>query len=691
MWQGYRISDKCDKEFNESVISNPNIINSDTDYSVMMIYGKSGSCKSTCINLYMRNEILMTGINDDGISKGIYLCKRNDLLILDTEGVGTDNRGCDRYDIVTLFCISSCFVILQPISTRFPEGDIIQTIEEILIVFERIVKVNPSNQNRPSFLILLTIVNPVSQERFQQYTKKANEFINGELFNRVRNYFFRVNAKVLPPLDERARKILTDTEKISHNDVSLDYLREIDSAFQVALQSSNKKKGSNFKSLNILLSLAKENRSFDPLIIERANNTLLPLINREFLNPKKCYSGANIFLSFIKQCEENIKNEIKRISLCDSDKTCFLKIFEKGFKSRKEIEITNFNYYMSENLPRVADSEFNEILGKITGNETFDYSNFNTALNLSRKKIEECKLLETSDFQFLNKFRMIKDQQLSKLHKNNFEEKFIEFRVIKPTCLNFYKSNLSKLEKTKPIYVPDQIKTLQNKCKSELEIKIKDHQSKNNHAINYSLSSTDISLINKYSYSYCKEISDYYHKTYEQKHHEAVEKIRIERKSFSTKVNQIISRAGAYCARTLDDFKDESDAFERNLNRSLQDLFSVYYDDITKDIYSYYDLISSSVVRTCITLADSFICPRCGNLWEKRVEASIDSYLGCGNFTCHGKTIGCNGTRFRTPMKVGDTNNSIATSISYQEIIARYPEVQNIANGANSALRSYRK
>ena len=113
------------------------------------MFGKAGNFKSSIINMLIRSDRLMSGLNSDTVTKGIYLCKKGELAIADTEGTGTESNSLNRHDIISLFCVCSSFIIVNAIYNRFPISDITEMINEKLAILQKIFQTNPRDINKP--------------------------------------------------------------------------------------------------------------------------------------------------------------------------------------------------------------------------------------------------------------------------------------------------------------------------------------------------------------------------------------------------------------------------------------------------------------------------------------------------------------------------------------------------------------
>ena len=257
-WDVMRIQENCRQPFIDRLIKDPNIFEENKQYKLALVYGRAGNFKSSIINMYMRRNLLQSGVESDGVTKGIYFCKKREFIIADTEGTGTDNGQEQRHDIISLFCVCSSFIIVTATYNRFPISEITEIISEKLAVLRKMYQSSTSNINKPLLIILCPIGRHMKEDKIQLLKNDAENYKLNNIPSEIRVYFSDVVIKVLSPLPDAVHKTINETDKFHVQDLTGNViLSEVDEVFDIAFnQNQHSKSGKCFHLLNEYFKLA---------------------------------------------------------------------------------------------------------------------------------------------------------------------------------------------------------------------------------------------------------------------------------------------------------------------------------------------------------------------------------------------------------------------------------------------------
>ena len=668
-WEVIRIQSECSKPFIDTIINDSNIFEDNKNYKLALVYGKAGSFKSSIINIYMGSDQLDTGMESEGVTKGVYFCKKEELIIADTEGTGTDNSSIARHDIVSLFCVCSSFIIINAIYNRFPFKEITDMIEEKLAVLQRMYK-NPSNNiNKPSLIIVCPIGKEIKLDKIELFRNDAEKCKNEHLPIEIKDLFSDVTIKVLSPLPTEVHKTINEDEKFSVNDLNGSLIKnEVDEIFDSALiRNQIAIPGQRFHLLNQFYELAKNNRIINLVIFEQCTDFIQNKISMLSRNAKTCNCDYKSYLDNLNELKISIDNEISKLSINIIYKKYYKIKFEEQFKIWCKIHGDVFNEELLSHIEKVYEGERNSIITELKSNPKIPYQKFEEMINESKQKLKSIQYADTTNnIDKISKIINLIKSKVKEFDSNYFQDLFIELVICKPTqdiYMDDFKPTLNLIK------IADKVEVL---AKNEVIL-----GDKLEGAINgfYQTICQPIEnksyIIDECTKNFSRDCSDYYDINIRSSHEKCLNLIEESRKCMINVLSTKLGTLGTYNPKLIDSFAKESDSVDRKFLEDVgEDLYGVYADDFSKIvIISQYDLLSTNATRSCIFSTNYYKCPDCGNIFEIRLETELKSYIGCGNFYCYGKRIGCNGKMFRTEMKVADMNNKLAIQLDFNDVI----------------------
>ena len=679
-WSVIRIQESCRHRFNENIISDRRLFEENKNYKLSVVWGKAGNFKSSTINIFTRGDLLETGINSEGITKGINICKKDNIIIADTEGTGTDNSSLNRHDIVSLFCVCHSFVIMSSIYARFPIQEINEMINEKLAVLQRIFKNNPTNLNKPLLLIICPVANPMKNDRIQGFRDDANRYLQSSLPSELRNYFSDVSIKVISPLPTQARDKIYENEKFSVNDVSDSMRQEVDEAFNLAFNHSTQgKPGSQFYLLNHYFNLAQNNQIIDPLIFDKVTE-FTDIKLRSIASSAGTFNGDyDEYTKNLNKLKANTINEINALNLQSVYKDYYKNKFEEEFLKWKQNHADVFNENLLSCLETIYENERKSIIREIENRaKSLSYQGLVYMINDSKNKIEKVKIIDTANNKDkISRLANLKKSKINQLENYDFQDVYIRHRVAKKVEEDYFNEIKDRLNLVKIADRNDHLNKLKATLDERFEKAFRDFFTgiRQPYKDKSSIKNENLNL-------FYRESFEYYENRFKATHERCLSIIEEARRNMQATVNALIQRVGTYNPRIVDEFSNGARAID---SKFLTDITKPFYDLYANDfqnnvIYSQFSMISTNATRSCIFSSSYYQCPDCGNIWEKRIEVDINSYLGCGNFLCYGNTIGCKKS-FRTEMKEGNANNKMARQLDINQLmsICNY-EISTITN-----------
>ena len=687
-WQVIRIQEDFSRPFIDRLIKDRNIFEENKNYKLALVYGKAGNFKSSTINMYLRSDSLQSGVNSDGVTKGIYLCKKGGFIIADTEGTGTDNNQLQRHDIVSLFCVCSSFIIVSAIYNRFPISDITDMIDEKLAVLQKMYKSSANDINKPLLIILCPIGRNMNPDRIKSFRNDAEKYKRDNIPSEIRVYFSDVVIKVLSPLPAKVREIIDEREEFRVQDLAgNEILNEVDEVFDIAFnQNQHSKSGKCFHLLNEYFNLAQSNKIINPLMLEKATEFIQAKLQNISRVATICECDYDAYVNSLQNLKVSVINEINRLSI-DPEyilyyKTKFEEEFEKWSQNHGDI----FNESLKSLILKIFNNEINKIVEEVQSNLNLTYQSFQSMVNSSKQRLNEIKIVKiANNKEKISDIISLIKSKVSELDNSDLKNVFIRFAVCKNVQDNYFNQIKEALKIVKIAERNEAINKHKAILGERLEIAIKKH-----YATIGQPSEDKSAFKSECMVNFFRNSCEFYDSNFKSNHERCLNILEEERKMIQNQVNEIIQNVGSYNSKIVDRFSDRSKSADiRFLNNLGKDLYNAYADDFYNTvIISQYDLISSNAARSCIYSTSYYQCPDCGNIWEKRIEVGIDQYIGCGNFYCYGKGIGCNGRQFRTEMKQANLNNKLAKQLDVNEVMNLCNnEINTMKNGALHHLR----
>ena len=667
-WDIIRMQEAFNRPFIDRVIKNKNIFEANRKYKLALVYGKAGNFKSSTINMYLRSDRLDSGLNSDGITKGIYLCKKGDFIIADTEGTGTDNNSATRHDIVSLFCVCSSLIIVNAIHTRFPISDITEMINEKLAVLQKMFQSDPSEINKPLLIILCPIGNNMKLDKVQSFRQDAEKYRQNNIPKDIKTYFSDVIIKVLSPLPPVAHDKIYEDNKFSVNDLEGSLiLNEVDEVFNLALnQNKNSKSGRCFHLLNHYLNLAQTNKLINPLLIEKATEFIEKKLEVILKNSNTYNCNYMLYQSIFESNKSNVINEIKCLDMEISYKDYYITKFEEEFLKFRKNHGDIYNEALLTHIEKIYENGRTSIIKEIQSNINLTYIDLETLISKSVQRLNGIKINDiANDKGKIVKISNLIKSKLNQLHSYDFQDVYIQNRVCKIVQDDYYNEIKETLIKVKIKERESILITHKTLLSERLKQAITNFYTEINQQ-----PKNKSSLINTHIESLYRDSFEYYQNNFYTLHERYNIKIEEARLKMVKTVNDLILEVGNYNPRIIDRFSTESNSIDTVFYNEIGKFYyDIYADELFETvIISQYNLISATAVKSCIYSTAYYECPYCKTIWEKRLEVDISSYIGCGNFTCKGKKFGCNGKVFRTEMKQANESNQLARQLEYKDL-----------------------
>lgn len=669
-WKVIRITEGYNLPFIDKIIKDPSIFEDNTNYKLALVYGKAGSFKSSTINIFLKSDSIATGVNSDGVTKGIYLYKKGDLIIADTEGTGTDNSSLVRHDIVSLFCVCSSFIIVNAIHCRFPFKEIADMIDEKLAVLQKMYQTNSSIINKPSLIILCPIGREMKPEKIRLFKEEADKYKRNNIPNEIKLYFSDVVIKVLSPLPEKARSSIIACDKFSVKDLTgSDIIAEVDMVFNIALyQNHHIVPGKFYHLLNEYYKLAKNHQVINPLIFEKYAEFIQEKIDYISNNVTNCDNDYDLYIEKLNELKQSVINQIKHLGIEPVYIDYYINKFEEDFETWSKIHGDVFNEALLSEVEKVYESERIAIIEELKSNSNITYQDFEEMINKSKQRLNQIKMVEkaNNDDKKLRISNLI-ISKVSELESNEFKDVYIELVVCKTTQNKYFNEIKDTLISIKIAEMSDAFAKHAESLNEKLQEAITTHYNTIGQPFEDKSSFTDNCIKNLKT-----DINEYYESNFRNCHEKCLVKIEESRRYMQKAINNILKKVGTYNPKIIDSFCDESKSVDSKFSEDVgKVLYDIYADEFAKTvIISQYDLISTNATKSCIFSTSYYRCPDCGNIWEIKIEASPNSFLGCGNFSCYGKSIGCNGRAFRTEMKTGNLENKLAEQCDINQVMS---------------------
>jgi hypothetical protein len=666
-WRILKLQENYRCRFDEGKLRDQSIFEENQDYKLIVVYGKAGNGKSSLINMYTGGDHLNSGVNADGISKGVSICKRANIIIADTEGTGTDNSSYNRPDIVSLFCVCYSFVIVQALHNRFPLSEIQDTINQILAYLQRIYKSNPSNMNKPSLLILCPIHKFLRPELIEKFKQEALNFKVAGLPQNLIEFFSAVEISVLSPLSRDVIDMIDQNDRFQVSSVPQNHLDEVRGAFNSVINKSQPgKKGSSFMMLNSFYDLAQSNKMIDPLVFERCLEFTEAKLKAASNTIKLNNCNFDLYKTEIQTFQNNINSEIDRLNIEATYKSYYKNKFNDEFLKWQKNHGDMFNELLIIEIEKIFEIEKDSIIKSIQNlQESFSYNNLVNLISRSKGLINGIRHIElANNSEKKQKVRNLISLKVSNLNDYDFEAIFINYRIAKPIQKTFFDQRIQLIDVTF-VNKLNKINQLKQELNQQIDKSINDFY--NNNKINKKNRSN---IINECLENFVVVCTEYYQNNFHSNHLNCLNIIERERSAMVAYIRNIPLDVHTYNSRIIDDFSRQANTSESRFRSSInQKYYDMYYDEFYNQVFvNNYSAVSSTSVRSCIYSYAYHQCPDCGNIWEQRMEGRMEDWIGCGNYACYGKTIGCSGRSFRTKLKEGNSSNKMARALTIEDV-----------------------
>ena len=556
LWSVLRIQESCRQPFNERIILDTRIFEEKKKYKLAVVWGKAGNCKSSTINIFTRSDLLETGINSEGITKGINICKKDGMIIADTEGTGTDNNSLCRHDIVSLFCICHSFIIMSSIYSRFPIQEINEMINEKLAVLQRVFKNNPKDLNKPFLLIICPLANPMKNDRIQGFRDDANRYVQNSLPNELRDYFSGISIRVISPVHDQVREKIYEKEKFSVNDVSDSMTQEVDEAFNLAFNHNTEgKPGSQFYLLNHYFRLAQSNQVIDPLVFDKVTE-FTDLKLRAIASSAGTFNcNYDEYIKNLNTLKANIINEINGLNLQSIYKEYYKNKFEEEFSKWRQNHADIFNESLLSHFETLFENERNSIIREIENKaKSLTYESLVNMINDSKNKINRVQIIDdANNKEKISRLANLKKSKVTQLENYDFQDVYIRHRVAKKVEDDYFNEIKDRLSFVKISERNDHLNTLKATLGERIEKAFRDFYTSTRQPYK-----DRSSIKNENLESFYRQSFEYYEKRFKPDHERYLRIFEDARASIQNTVNSIIQKVGTYNPRIVDEFSNEA-------------------------------------------------------------------------------------------------------------------------------------
>jgi hypothetical protein len=342
----------------------------------------------------------------------------------------------------------------------------------------------------------------------------------------------------------------------------------------------------------------------------------------------------------------------------------YIRSFDQEYERLKKSKGDVFNERIKSEINKIYDNEKKIIIEEIKSREPMTYVNLDRKINESIKKLRNIQYINDALDQ--EKVFNIKHQLTTKIESlsQDFEAPFIEFKIIKSEQDQFFNENINLIDI--PTLLKDaKIEELKVRLVSKISEAIKNFYSQSKRPV---VDKTN--LIRQYAENFKLECNRYYESTLRKNHDNCIKMIETERISMHNMITNIETSTTSYNKRIIDDFSNSAKASDlRFLNFASKKYYDMYWSQFEIDVFlNNYDQVCDKSVKSCVFSIAYHQCPDCGNIWEQRMDEALDKWVGCGNYACQGRTLGCGGRSFRTNIKQGDTKNKLAQQLDYNQV-----------------------
>jgi hypothetical protein len=599
LWSTIKIQESCNKPFLQDAICNPTYFEPNQNYKLILFYGRTGNFKSSTINMMMGVDLLESGIIENGVSKGVTICKKDNILIADTEGLNIDDISTDRHDILALFCLCHSFVIVFPIFFRFGIMDITRFIQDQLNPFKNIYKSKPNEINRPSLIILCPIANRIPKETVNVFKNKAQEYRNNLINNlNLRSYFSNIEIEVISPLTDNIHETIYESDKFRIAKVDNSNLREFQEVlYRIKNKNNPGQLGSRFKNLNIFYELSRQHQIIDSAVLDKS----IEFIEMEIDNISSRWSiydgDFNLYTNQIDNIYTQTIRNIRNLQLPnDIIDYYYIRGFDQEYEMFKKSKGDAFNEIIITLINSKYDDERIIIDDKIKSSKPMTYWDLDEQINESINKLKNIQYVNDAlDQTKVFRIRQLINSKIESLSKN-FESVFIEFKIIKLEKDQFFNENIDSIDV--PTTLKDaKIEELKAILESKLSRAIQNfyHQTK-------LLFINRNNLIQQYSKIFKTECNSFYESKLKMNHEFINRIIEVESVSMKEMINKIELSTTCYDKRIIDEIsKLTRESESRFLNFATKKYYDMYYEVFkTRVSLKNYDNIQDKVVRSCL-------------------------------------------------------------------------------------------
>lgn len=682
MWEKRILQTKYNQPFIQSEIDYFAKAQKNTQFKIIFLYGDAGTFKSTIQNIYMGQNILEAGRAKRGVTQGVIFCIQNNVILVDTEGLGTDNSSSNRADIVSLLCFASAMIVTETIITRFRGKNIIDSIKAICQTYDIIKGRDCQNLVKPKLEIIVTLVK-LDSEELKECEERAQEMLRNSELRDINKYFSSIRCTLIDSLgDDLLNIIKKEKKELTQNQWPFEIRNKINSVFQSALQSPIRKSGSDFEQLPMIYQLASGEIDAGSYSYES-----ILKINTE---SKQYYYNSATIVPVTPDNFDNYNSNLNSIALKSrtliENKFSAQPVLKNRIIENLNISIgeinnalySSFNDQVFSNYQTLLNNYKNQIISQYKPQNEIDDKKIISEMNEIRQKLNSLQS-EINNLKYPPLHKTSESTKKKLLNLADSEITGIKSRFVE----NYIASSIENNIKTDFMIKMFSLGT-EESLNEEIRIRLLNFSKHFDELVNNFLPKKNIDLILKKSEiaieefmkkKYRDEVFPIYQK-FEQNFNRESIKLRDD-------VNEIINMVQFHADRSTeekkklylvlyDPIKEFGDLAVR-LHQRLYDEFSKIYeykwDEITNLTYLESDFVSILSSQKAFYSVSYILCPHCNTPWELETNRSL-GWHGCGNFTCNGKFL-CQ-KQFRIFNDKGNSNNPLARHLTKDEFLTMY-------------------
>lgn len=703
MWEKRIIQRKYNQQFIQSEVDYFKRTHGNTEFKIVFLYGEAGSFKSSIQNIYMGQDLLTTSSARGGVTQGVVFCMQNNVILVDTEGLGTDNTSVNRPDIVSLLYFASAMIVTEKIYDRFLEKKVIDSIKAICQILDKI-KENDYWAPRPRLEIVFSLALPHLENEINNYNTEAQNMLRNSELKDISKYFSNVSYTIINPLGEQLYNIIKkEKRELTQSQWPAQIKNKVNSIFSSALLSQVKTYGRNFEQFPFIYRLASgeiDAGSYSYDIILKTTNEAK---QRYFSDASGTYASPDNFILYesrLNSLASSTRDTIEcKFRLNQTIKTKLIENINAYIKEVNENLFSSFNdklfTYCQDLIAQLKKSMDSGYMVQSQINEQKIYqeiSKVGQTINSTKLKIDGLKYpsSRTTD-SIRNKVNNLTNQEITKI-----KAKFVEC-YIALTMANCYKTEFT----VKAMFSLG----TQESLNSEISKRLCEYSNQLQCLVGSFLESNEFIRIRD---SFKIAIEDFM----KREHRNLVSPIysnfqaefQREASSLRNQVNLIISKVQEHVDRSaeeirvarpalFDPIKEYGDIavnLDNRLSTSFPQIYAFKYDEITQLTYTEAETVSILSSQKSFYSVEYVLCPHCNIPWELETNRNI-AWHGCGNFTCLGN-YSCKKV-FRVFADKGNKDNPLARRISKDEFVSRYSTYINemtnvIRNDIRTLLQS---